>query len=338
MATLRTLSTFETERGRQVLALLLQHSAFFRFMEDQSAFAEDGTEFTSAPVDASTQVQTRVLGGKYTSADVTPADKIAQSLGFHGDSFDVDRSHVADEERGLRSVDAFMRKYFPRRVREWAKGLERLALRGSGTKDANGREMLGLLTILNGQDDLPGYAGHTGVVDATQFLSTSPDSFDLTDKSNWNAFQEGLEQLMQMIGATGILCNRQVGAKMTTNARENHIKGERRDAFGQPVQTYDNVDLVRLNDGSITNTEPDNADVANENTTSLVLAAPAEGVYDITTNSGIEFDDFDRSVLEEKRSHRAQWEFRGETNIEEKWAVLRIRNIKVPAGTENLFG
>ena len=337
MATLSQLSNLETERGRQVLALLLQHSPFFRFMEDNSAFAEDGTDFQSRPVDASTNVQTRVLGGKYTSADVVPADAVPQSLGFHGDSFDVDRSHVADEERGLRSVDAFFRKYFPRRVRDWAKGLERLALRGSGTKDANGREMKGLLTILNGQDDLPGYTGHTAVIDAVQFLSTSPASLDLTDEANWDPFMEGLEQLMYLVGAEGILANRQLGAKMTTIARNNHIRGERRDRFGQPVTTYDGTDLVRLNDGSITNSEPDNASTPNTNTTSLVLAAPAEGVYDITTNSGIEFDDFDREVLEEKRSERAQWEFRGETNIEEKWAVLRVRNIKVPAGTDAMF-
>jgi hypothetical protein len=338
MATLSALSQLDTQRGRQVLALLLQHSPFFRFMEDQSAFAEGATDFTSRPVDAETTVQTRTVGGNYTSGDVTPAAEVPGSLGFHGDSFDVDRSHAADDERGLGGVDAFFRKYFPRRVRDWAKGIERLAVRGSGVDDASGREMEGLLTILDGTSDLSGFPGHTGVVDAVDFLSTSPNSLDLTDEANWDDFMEGIEQLMYMIGASGILMNRQLGAKMTTIARENHIRGERRDRFGEPITTYDGTDLVRLNDGSITNTEPDNASEPNNNTTSLVLAAPAEGSYEVVTNSGVEYDDFDRSVLEEKRSERAQWEIRCENNIEEKWAVLRVRNIKVPSGTENMFG
>lgn len=337
MATLSQLSQIDNQRGREALGYILQYSPLLRFYEEQSAFAEGGTTFDSMPVDADGTVQTRVLGGSYTSNDLGLPTRIPQALGFHGDQLDIDRSIVADAERGLRSVEAYINKFFPLKVKYWVEGMERLVMNGTGVKDNSGREMKGLSVILDGQTDLPGFTGHTGVIDAVDFLSTSPNAFDLTDEANWDDFMEGMEQLMYMVGATGILLNRQLGSKMTTIARKNHIQGERRDAFGNPIDQYDAADLVRLNDGSITNTESDNASTPNDVTTSLYLVRPAEGEQDIVTNSGLEFEDYDGQKVQEKQSTRMTWEMRCENNITDKWSILRVRNIKVPSGTESLF-
>ena len=315
----------DTERGSAALARLLEVSPVIRFLDGASAFEVDATDFDWRPDDATTTVQTRAAGGSYTSADETPSSKQNGSLAFHGDSLDIDISHIADDQRNLRDLGGWIDRRLGKKYTSWGKGMEAKLFNGTGA--GSPREMKGLKTIFDGVTNLPGYT-ITGVKDATSVLSGSPDSFDLTVEANYDPFLELLQfTIAEVENPQGILCDKELFARVSTIAQKNHIKGESRDQFGRPVVTFDTIPLIKVLDGTITNTEPDNAGTPVNNTTSLYVLSPGEERLSVVTNSGLYFNE--KLHLESKESGRIEWEMRCEWKPEEKNAGRRLRNIKV---------
>lgn len=324
MARLAQLSQLDTERGRAALALLLETSPLMRFFEQNNAFEEGATDFLWRPVDPSATVQSRALGGEYTPDDATPASRIADSLKFQGDGFDVDESHKADARRGLDNIDRWIDAEFNRRIRDWAEKYEIHMMNADGTSNANN----GFADILDGVTDLPGYTGETGVINAASWLAAAPDSFDLGNEDNWGTFIEQLTKLIQTVrGVDGILMSPDLYARMSTIAQVKHILGESRDLFGVTVDTFKRQPMIALVDGAITLTEPDDGGPAVNETTSLYIVGAGEQETSIVTNSGFEFDD--EYDLELKESERVKWEMRTRIKIEGKKSIRRVRNIKL---------
>lgn len=326
MANLAAVSQLgDSERGPAALARLIEISPLIRFLDQHGAFELDATDFDWRPEDGTTTVKTRALGGAYTASTQTPSAKQTGELAIHGDQLDIDISHIADADRGIRDLGTWIDKRLGSLYKSWAKGFEAKLIYGDHT--ATPAEIKGLHNIFDGSTNLPGFS-ITGVVDAASALSGTPDSFDLSNSANYDAFLELVQNtLAQVEDPRGIACNKELYARMSTIAREKHIRGEARDQFGRPVVTFDGVPLIKVLDGTITNTEDDNAATPVAETTSLDILSPGEQRLSIVTNSGLYFNE--KLHLESKESGEITWEVRAQWKVEEKNAMRRIRNIKV---------
>jgi hypothetical protein len=315
-------------RGKQALGLLLQHSPFLQFMETHSGWELDATKFNWQPEDLSAKtIAARTIGAGAQSAaqNIAITDLVADILAAYNANFDVDASYVADVERKLANMDAYMLKELRRRIRQLAIYLENECFLGTGS---DGR-MKGLKVILDGTTALPGYTGVTRVEDAQIITGGSTKSCDLTVRTNDDKFIGQLRHWISKVpGCAGILCSPAMGALLDTIARTKYAAGETRDLFGKPVTTFNGTPIVPVLDTSITNDEPDNTTpTALTTTTSLYLVAPGEGSLSLVTNSGLEYTDFD--LQEGKQSNREKMEIRLKWKIEVPESVLRIRNFKI---------
>lgn len=323
---LATLSNLPTDRARLALALLLQESPFFRFMDVASAFEEDATDFTYRPVASTTTVSTRARGGSFTAADVAPATPQSASQKFMGFSIDVDAADFADAQAGRRNLDQWLDREYRSRFTSFAAGLEAKIFLGDPASDANSPK--GLKLILDGTTDVPGLTGYKGVANAKD--AGSGNSLDLTVTTYYDAFLEWLSlQIAGVKNPTGIVVAPKLYAKLTTIARAKGYYTNSVGAFGEQVEAVAGIPLIKTLSTSILTNEPDDAGTPATNTTSMYIMAPAEGAYSIVTNSGLFVKDIADEDLESKQSARLITEFRGQNKIEQKDVVLRIRNIKV---------
>ena len=319
---LAQLSNLDSERGRAMLAFLLERDPFLRFIEDNSAWEEDSTDFDWRPVDPTASLKTRPIGGQYTPADVVPGSKETDSLSFHGESIDIDDTHLADAKRNLRDFDQWLDREISRRGKSWQRLFSNALFLGAGTTTL----LKGLKVILDGTTDLPGFSGETGVIDAVDW--STGDSFDLGAEANWGLFIEQLIIAQSVVpGATGFVMSGELYARMTTIAQKKHIIGETRDTFGKPVKTFNGLPMIQVVPGTILTDEPDNNATPLTNTTSLYIARPGEGEVSLVSNSGLEFDD--DIDLEQKESRRVKFEIRSAWKIGEKDSIRRVRNIKL---------
>ncbi len=325
MARLAQLSTLEGPRGSAALAALLNSSEFLRFMEQHSGFELQGTDFDYFIINGTTTLQRRALAGQYTPEDKVPPTKTSGSLAFFGDSVDVDRSHRADEALGKLNIDDWLNRELAAKLEKWGELVEQDFFNGTG--GGSPRQPNGLINLLDGTTDVPGFdAGTTMVIDAVD--AGSGDSFDLGPEANWNAFLEAWEEWVHQVkNPLGVCCNLKAAARLSTIARVKHIIGESRDLFGRPQQTIGGVPIIRVPNDVIKNDEPDNNGTPLLNTTSFYIMEPGDGKYSIVTNSGLQFDDLHQ--LEQKESERAKFEMRADNAIQRKRVIRRIRNVKL---------
>lgn len=325
MANLAPLSDLGTSpRGREALGVLLQESPHLRFMEQNSAFELDATDFQVKPEDSTTNGQGRALGGSYNAANMVPGSPEAAALAFFGDAFDVDISHVADGNRGLRNVDVYLAKRWLAKFRAWARRYELKSFQGDPGVTAT--DMTGYRTLLDGTV-LTGFTSFTGFHSAADDAGGANKSLDLSTDANDDLFIEAFDSwLAKVRDPRGVEVSPKLHARMTTIARRAHILGESRDLFGRPVSTFNGVPFVRLNPETITADEP-NSDASATDTTSLYIQSPGEMKSSLVTNSGLYFRD--RGELEGEQAERVVWEFRGQNKVEEKDAILRVAHIKL---------
>lgn len=316
--------TGDFERGTAALARMLE-DPFIAFLDGASAFEQDATDFDYRPVSATGTIQGRDIGGEYTPSTEEPNDKQTGALAMMGDALHIDISHIEDDRRGLRDLGGWIDKKLNKKFVGWRTGLSVRFFNGSGA--GTPRQMKGWKTIYNGTDNLPGF-GITGVLDAAGYASGAPDSLDLSDPANWNLFVEIMEfALSQVDDPQGIAMNKELYARARTIAREKNLLGTTRNHLDQPLLTWGETPMIRLRDGCITNTEPDNAETPATNTTSLYIMSPAEGRMCVATNSGLWW--YEDMPLESKQSGQIRWEFRGENRVEEENAARRLRNLLV---------
>jgi len=305
--------------------VVLQSSPFLAFLETASGWEEDATVFDWLPVaTALATIDARGIGGSYTPLNAAPGTRLTGQLAMHGGSVDIDISHLADARRGLRDVDAWFAKELQVRLKAFAVGYEKLLFEGTGQNN----QIKGLRNIISGSD-LPGHTGTTRLANAQEAVGGTAKSCDLTNANNYGKFVEYLyAQIVKVDNPLGLVMNTSLYARMWTIARKEQILGETRDLFGVPVATFNGIPMIRVLDGTITNSEPDDTDTTPKNeTTSLYIMSPGERRTSLVTNSGLYWMDYDH--VENKESGREKWEIRAAWKIEDPMSVLRVRNIKV---------
>lgn len=335
MANITPISTTPTERGRMMLSWLLEHSPYFSFIERRSGFELAATDFDLYPDTGDFDVQKRGVGTGYSKTAQTPPQRQEETLGFHGDRLILDRSHLEDDRRGLRPIGTWVPQRLQSGFMRWAKGLEKLAMQGSGTDDGNGREVKGLLTLLDGSN-VPGFSKPM-VIDAADFVSEDVNSLDMSNPDHRDALRSALEQILPNYDNPGLLLNKQLGSVISGIAQDAvRYDTEQSDLWGRTERVF-GYEMVRLVDGSITNTEPDNASTANDETTSIIVASPGEGGFSVASNSGLYVrDHLDEAPGEDtdEAAREIEWEMRFEHAVQMEYKLLRIRNIKVAPGSE----
>lgn len=327
MATLASLSNLNgSDRGAAALATFLERSFVLRFFEQQSAFEQDATAFDYLPVDGTANVQTRAVGGSFTASAKTPPARQNGTLAIYGDAIEIDRTHLADAANGLRDIDTWLTGESRQRVIATASYMDAAVMKDPGT----GTTMKGLNVILNGTNDIPGFTGVKGVINAKTVMGGT-NSFDFTStaaatQATQDAFIEGMNKcLVEVPDAAAILLNRTFYGRVNSVARRAHILGESRDLFGRPIPTFNGVPLIAVPDTAILNTEGD--DAAGTNTTSLYIVRPGEGTFSLVTNEGLYYKEFEQQ--EGKVSSKENYEIRLAWKINDKEAVRRVRNFKI---------
>ena len=268
---------------------MLEESPELRYLEQNSAFELDATNYDFLPTPAGVgSIQTRAPGGNYTASVASPNSRQTGNLYLHGDCVDVDRTYKADAERGLRDIPMWLTKELRSRIKKFAVDYARLLWQGTG----NAGEFKGLRTILNGTN-LPGYSVNC-LDNAANWIAGSAKSLDLSVEANIDPFIEGLQLALALVNnPTGILMSPAMFARMSTIARKKQMYGEMTDNFGKQISTFDGVPMIKALATTITNDEPDDTATPLTVTTSLYVASPGEQKLSVLTNSGFEWIDYD---------------------------------------------
>lgn len=323
---LKALSTINSPsgRGNDALGVLLQESPFLRFLEENSGWEEDATnyDFLPTPYDLLT-IEERTAGNSYTAAAVSPNSRQTGSLYFQGASIDIDISYLADAQRGLRDIPTWFTKELRSRMKQFSVGYEKLLFQGTGVDG----QIKGLKTIIAGSD-IPGYTGTTCLENAQEVTAGSTKSCDISSSTNFAKFMEWLWKKINSIDRPmGLVMNRALYARMWTIARKEQVLSETRDMFGMPIAKYNGIPMIPVLDTTILNTEPDDTGTPVNETTSLYIMSPGEQRLSLVSNSGLYWMDYDH--LENNEQGREKWEIRAAWKIEEPLAISRIRNIKL---------
>lgn len=328
MATLQSLSTLKSEsgRGNGAFGILLEASPFLRWLESQSAWQLDASTFTYETVEETSTAPSRAVGSNYTAADRTRAALLSGSLKNHGDAVSTDITLVADAAKGLRGADLWLESAMSSKVSSWGEKFEALLFNGSGS----GNNLKGLIKILDGTTDLPGFTGFTGVANAATATTGSPVSLDISNSTNAKKFLEFLRLQKALVpNATGIIMNPSVWARLNTIAHElNMVTPGGLDMFGKQIPLFDGTPIVEVLPDTILLDEADDTPTTPlTNTTSVYIAAPGENVFSLRTNSGFYYIDHDHIANTNKGQ---EWfEIRSCWTISKKRSIRRIRNIKL---------
>jgi len=311
-----------TERGQRFMTALLEEGDLFRLMNN---FSLEATNYQYRPAAGTQALGARALTGSYTPADLAQAALQAVAHKIHGFILDYDESHEKDHELGIGiDIDRWYDRELSRRGKAVYRAIEELFFKGDGA----GNNFKGVRAFLNGTDNIPGFST-TGVVNAKTLTGASGDSLNLGTKTNWPLFKEVLEEQLIDLAADVIICNRSMGARLTTIAKESKIYHWEKDDFGRKVDFYDGIPILRTLNTSIPLDEPNDNASPVANTTSLYLAKNSESEWGCASNSGLMFRDVGQ--LEGKESRRVKFEFRGSLNFQDDKAIRRIRNIHLGA-------
>jgi len=309
-----------TDRTRQFVNDVIMESELLRTLNN---FSLGAVEDQYRPSAGSQSLAARALAGSYTAEDLSQANLQTAQLKMHGFILDYDEAMEKDHELGIGiDIDRWLQDELQLRSIDTADALESLIIAGDG--QTNNFE--GLATILDGSANIPGL-GITGVIDADE---TGSSSFDLSDEANFDDFLELWEKwTAELKGGTDIvIMNRSFAARMTTIARKFHRYSWSLDQFGRRINEIDGIPIIRVEDSVITSTEDDNVGTPNQNTTSMYLAKNRVGYWDVKSNSGLATWDVGE-LPTEKMSRRWKFEMRGRNQIRHKFAIRRVRNIKL---------
>ncbi len=327
MATIGSLSSLgDGERGRAVLAKMLQISPFLRYLDKVSGWQEKSTDFIYRVVQGSLSLQRRALDATVTTTgkvlgETTPETGVQAAVYFQ---IDIDQTRLADDAKQLVPLGPWIDTQLEEDVEVFTKALESEIFNGSGA--GTPRQMSGFKTLLNGTSDVSGFTGNTMVIDAATWATGN--HLDLTSSSNDEAFKEKLRtEIRKLDQCTGIMMHPFMYARMATILERQNSLQTTVDQFGMSVERFAGVELIPLLDDTITLTEPNNATTPLTVTTSLYLMSAGENRVSIVTNSGLEFEDYEG--LQDRKAGRLRGEIRAEPVIMKPRVIRRVRNIKI---------
>lgn len=326
MATLAQLSApnilSPSGRGNGVLASLLEDNPFLNFLERNSAWELDATNFLWTPTTATSTAPARAINSSFTASDREFPDPIPGVQKIHGDAVTTDITHLRDANAGLGNRNVQLEKDLARRTKRFGLAFTGLLFNGTGSSNT----IKGLKNILNGTDNLPGYSV-TRVKNAKD-VAASGDSLNLADAAGQKRWLELLRtQLSDVNNPTGIIMNRSLWARTESAAFERGMISTTVNEFGVPITRFSNIEIVVVEDGTIALNEPDDNASPVTNTTSCYIMSPGEMRLSLVSNSGLAYMDWDH--IDNAEKGKETWEIGSAWKIETPESILRIRNIKL---------
>ncbi|APF16988.1 hypothetical protein Calab_1525 [Caldithrix abyssi DSM 13497] len=306
-------------RGANLLARMLEVAPLFQFAE----FKPDPSTYVHiADKDSFSGSAARAEGGTL-QRDAQVPNPESRNLALYGREISIDDVRKMDANVGV--SPAGLRLFADRRLN----GLgAKLAVEVQDEMlvgvDASNR-MLGISYFVK-DADATGQTPKLGFTADELAAMNVQVGLKLDTDANQKAFVELLEKEMANVpGANAILCNVNLGARLSTIARTIGAAGVTTNNFGQPVQTFNGVPIVKLPVSAIPQNESDGVNTDN---TSLYIVRFAEelGVA-FSTNSGFLFTDFEESEVGPQGIARLQ--FFLNLTVERQDALRRLSRIRL---------
>jgi len=305
-------------RAQALLSIIIAQYQIFRVAEFR---LDASTHLQSVDKQTATGSAARSEGGVVQKDQQTPVTE-AKSLQLYTREVAIDKVREQDKILGLGSdyQKLFADRRMDGNVLQIAEEVQNHMF--AGTYTAN--QMLGILELIK-DADASGQTARLGFTAAELAAMRAQVSLQLNTTPNQDAFIEKLEEEIANIpGANAIVVNGKLGARLTTIAKRLHSYSQSMDQFGFPVETYNNIPIVRVPTTAISLTMSDGVNADN---TALVIARFAESQgYCLSTNSGFLYQDFGEV---DGSSNVAQANLFLSTTIEKQNAVKVLYSIRL---------
>lgn len=328
MAQLAEISNIQSESGRgaSALALLLSEAPFISYLDSVGAFELGATKFNYDIINSTSTAPARAIGSGNYEVD-REDDKLFNPVNVvqaaHGDSVGVDVSYQVDGERNLGNMMDNHQELIATRISSFGKAMDGILF--NGNPSASPAQIKGLIKILNGTDNIPGFSV-TGVYDAKNVADSGENHLDVSTSDGQKRFLEMMNvQLLYVPNATGIIMNVNLWARCNTMARDMRLFNTVTDDAGRTWDTFNGKKIVPVENHVISLSEPNGASSPANISTSAWIMAPAERKLSFVTNSGLEYNDFKR--IAEGQYTVEKFEMRGNWKIKDSKAIRRIKNI-----------
>jgi len=246
----------------------------------------------------------------------------SRNLALYGREISIDDVRKLDANVGI--APAGLRLFADRRVNglggKLAIEVQDELLQGI---DASNR-MLGFATFIL-DAAAAGQTARLGFTTAELAAMNTQISLQITS-ANEKTFVEMLEkEIAKVPGANALIVNTNLGARLSTVARNIGAAGETRNSFGTAIQTFDGLPIIKVPTTALPQTESDGT---NSDCCSMFVARFAEDLGAcFSTNSGFYFTDFDESEVGPRGISRLQ--FFLNLTVERTDAVRRLSRIRL---------
>lgn len=305
-------------RGQELLSTIIAQYQIFRVAEFR---LDASTHMQSVDKQTATGSAARAEGGAVQKDQQTPVTE-AKSLQLYTREVAIDKVRTQDKVLGLGSdyQKLFADRRMDGNVLSLAQEIQNHMFAGTFTSNV----MLGILELIK-DAAAAGQTARLGFTTAELEAMRTQISLQLNTTANQDAFIEKLEEeLSNVPGANAIIVNGKLGARLTTIAKRLHSYSQSVDQFGFPVETYNNVPIIRVPTTAISQTMTDGVNTDN---TALVVARFAESQgYCFSTNSGFLYQDFGEV---EGANNVAQANLFLSTTVEKQNAVKVLYRIRL---------
>lgn len=312
-------ASYLTGRSASILSKILEVTPLFQYAE----FRKDPSEYANIP-DKST------FSGSAARAEGAAAQKDAQvpspaykKLAIYEREITIDNlrkldSRITGSPNGLK---LFADRQLNALAVKLGQEVQTEIFQGTDTSN----RMLGIANFVK-DAAAGGQTAALGFTTAEQAAMNTQVSLQLNTTANQDAFIEILfKKLAEVPGANVIVCNTNLGARLTTIAKRLGAAGESLNSYGIPVSTFNNVPICVVDTNTITQTESDGT---NNDCTSLYIIRFAEELGTcLTTNSGFYFEDFPEDV--ENPNMKARLGFYLNLVVERTDALRRLSRIRL---------
>lgn len=306
-------------RSAQILSKILEVCPLFQYAD----FRLDPSEYGNIPDKATWTSSAARAEGMPAQKDVQVPTPAFKKLAIYEREITVDNlrkldSRITGSPNGLK---LFGERQLTALAVKVAQEVQIDMIQGT---DASNR-MLGIGSFVK-DANAGGQTAALGFTTAEQAAMNVQVSLQLNNVTNQDGFVEILfKELAKVPGANAIVCNANLGARLTTIAKRVGAAGETLNSFGIPVSTFNNVPIVIVDTNTITQTESDGT---NSDCTSLYIIRFSEELgLTFTTNSGFYFEDFPEDV--QNPDMKARIGFYLNLAVERTDALRRLSRIRL---------
>ena len=272
-------------RAQALLSLILAQLQIFRVAEFR---LDASTHLHAVDKHSATGTAARAEGADTVQTDKQAPSTEAKSLNLYTRDATIDKVRTQDKLLGIGTE--FQKLFADQRMDSNVIALAEEVQNHMFTGTLTNNQMLGLLELIK-DADVAGQTARGGFTQTELAAMKSRAELKLDTTENQYAFVELIEkELANVPGANAILVNANVGARLSTIARKVSALGMTMDQFGFPLQTFNEVPIVKVPTTAISQTMSDgvNADCT---AIAIVRFAERQGMC-YSTNSGFLYQDF----------------------------------------------